>query len=56
MKNAHPDIVTVSKEFREPTCFDTRATIAKGYQRDNVLGGSVPSNSNLQEWNVPGLF
>ena len=56
VKNAHPDIITVSKEFREPTCFDTRATIAKGYQRDNVLGGSVPSNANLDDWNVPGLF
>lgn len=56
VKNAYPDIVTVSKEFREPTCFDTRATIDKGYQRDNVLEGSVPSNSNLQDWNVPGLF
>jgi L-ascorbate metabolism protein UlaG (beta-lactamase superfamily) len=56
VKNAFPDIVTVSKEFREPTCFDTRATIAKGYQRDNVLGGSVPSNANLNDWNVPGMF
>lgn len=56
VKNAHPDIVTVSKEFREPTCFDTRRTIAKGYQRDNVLQGNVPSNSNLNDWNVPGLF
>ena len=56
VKNADPDIVTVSKEFREPTCFDTRATITKGYRRDNVLSGSVPSNSNLDDWNVPGLF
>ena len=56
VKNAYPDIITVSKEFREPTCFDTRRTIAKGYQRDNVLQGNVPSNSNLDDWNVPGLF
>ena len=55
-KNAYPDLVTVSKEFREPTCFDMRNTIAKGYRRNNVLHGSVPSNGNLQDWNVPGLF
>ena len=55
-KNAFPDLITISKEFREPTCFDTRATIARGYRRDNILNGNVPSNGNLQDWNHPGLF
>jgi L-ascorbate metabolism protein UlaG (beta-lactamase superfamily) len=55
-KNEFPDLVTVSKQFREPTCFDTRVTIAKGYRRDNILTGNVPSNANLQDWNVPGAF
>jgi len=55
-KNAFPDLITVSKEFREPTCFDTRFTIAKGYRRNNILSGSVPDNGNLQDWNHPGAF
>jgi L-ascorbate metabolism protein UlaG (beta-lactamase superfamily) len=55
-KNAFPDLITVSKEFREPTCFDTRSTIAKGYKSENTLSGSVPNNNNLQDWNTPGAF
>lgn len=55
-KNVDPDLITVSKEFREPTCFDTRSTIAKGFRRDNILTGSVPNNDNLDDWNHPGLF
>jgi len=55
-KNAYPDLITVSKEFREPICFDTRFTIAKGYKRNNILSGSVPGNGNLQDWNHPGAF
>jgi L-ascorbate metabolism protein UlaG (beta-lactamase superfamily) len=55
-KNAFPDLITVSKEFREPTCFDTRSTIAKGYRRENILSGSVPTNVNLQDWNTPGAY
>ncbi|MDB5989567.1 MAG: beta-lactamase [Herbaspirillum sp.] len=30
IKNAFPDTVTVSKEFREPTCFDTRRNLKSG--------------------------
>jgi L-ascorbate metabolism protein UlaG (beta-lactamase superfamily) len=55
-KNAFPDLITVSKEFREPTCFDTRAAIASGYRRENILSGNVPTNDNLQDWNTPGAF
>jgi L-ascorbate metabolism protein UlaG (beta-lactamase superfamily) len=55
-KNAFPDLITVSKEFREPSCFDTRFTIAKGYRRENILSGGVPTNNNLQDWNTPGAF
>jgi L-ascorbate metabolism protein UlaG (beta-lactamase superfamily) len=55
-KNAFPDLITVSKEFREPSCFDTRFTIARGYRRENTLSGSVPNNNNLQDWNTPGAF
>jgi L-ascorbate metabolism protein UlaG (beta-lactamase superfamily) len=55
-KNAFPGLITVSKEFREPTCFDTRFTIAKGYRRENILNGNVPNNNNLQDWNTPGAF
>ena len=55
-KNAFPDLITVSKEFREPSCFDTSFTIAKGYKRENNLSGSVPNNNNLQDWNTPGAF
>lgn len=30
IKNKYPDTVTVSKEFREPTCFDTRFNLQSG--------------------------
>lgn len=55
-KNIDPDLITVSKEFREPICFDTRSTVAKGFRRDNILGGNVPNNGNLDDWNHPGQF
>ena len=31
IKNAYPGTVTISKEFREPTCFDTRLNLRAGY-------------------------
>ena len=30
IKNKYPDTLTISKEFREPTCFDTRFNIRSG--------------------------
>jgi L-ascorbate metabolism protein UlaG (beta-lactamase superfamily) len=33
IKDRFPDTVTVSKEFREPTCFDTRVNLRKGAHR-----------------------
>lgn len=30
IKNKYPDTLTISKEFREPTCFDTRFSIRNG--------------------------
>jgi L-ascorbate metabolism protein UlaG (beta-lactamase superfamily) len=30
IKNKYPDTVTISKEFREPTCFDTRFNVQSG--------------------------
>ncbi len=30
IKNKYPDTLTISKEFREPTCFDTRFNIKSG--------------------------
>jgi L-ascorbate metabolism protein UlaG (beta-lactamase superfamily) len=31
MKDENPDIVTVSKEYREPTCFNTEFNLQRGY-------------------------
>jgi len=31
MKDENPDIVTVSKEYREPTCFNTDINLQRGY-------------------------
>jgi L-ascorbate metabolism protein UlaG (beta-lactamase superfamily) len=31
MKDENPDLVTVSKEYREPTCFNTELNIQRGY-------------------------
>ena len=33
LKDADPDIVTVSREYREPVCFDTEINIANGLKR-----------------------
>lgn len=33
LKNADPKLVTVSREYREPTCFDTEINIARGRVR-----------------------
>jgi L-ascorbate metabolism protein UlaG (beta-lactamase superfamily) len=33
LKDANPKLVTVSREYREPVCFDTEVNIAKGYRR-----------------------
>jgi hypothetical protein len=33
LKDADPTIVTVSREYREPTCFDTEISIAHGRKR-----------------------
>ena len=30
LKDEKPDLVTVSKSYREPTCFDTRVNIGAG--------------------------
>ena len=30
MKDANPNIITVSKEYREPSCFNTEFNIQKG--------------------------
>jgi L-ascorbate metabolism protein UlaG (beta-lactamase superfamily) len=56
IKNVFPDTVTVSKEFREPTCFDTSKNLARGNASHNGLIGNLPSNANLQEWDVQGVF
>jgi hypothetical protein len=37
IKNKYPGTVTVSKEFREPTCFDTRLNIRQGSARTPAL-------------------
>jgi L-ascorbate metabolism protein UlaG (beta-lactamase superfamily) len=37
IKNKYPGTVTVSKEFREPTCFDTRFNIRQGNARTSAL-------------------
>jgi hypothetical protein len=31
IKNAYPGTVTISKEIREPTCFDARYNLQAGY-------------------------
>jgi hypothetical protein len=31
MKDENPDLVTVSKEYREPTCFNTEFNTQRGY-------------------------
>jgi hypothetical protein len=31
LKREHPNIVTVSKEYRSPVCFDTEFNIARGH-------------------------
>jgi L-ascorbate metabolism protein UlaG (beta-lactamase superfamily) len=31
MKDENPDLVTVSKEYREPTCFNTEFNVQRGY-------------------------
>jgi hypothetical protein len=56
VKNEFPDTVTISKEFREPTCFDTRRNLSKGNAGHNGLIGNLPSNANLSEWDVQGVF
>jgi L-ascorbate metabolism protein UlaG (beta-lactamase superfamily) len=56
VKNEFPDTVTISKEFREPTCFDTRRNLSKGNASHNGLIGNLPSNANLSEWDVQGVF
>ncbi len=55
-KNEFPDLMTISKTFREPTCFDTRKNLSKGNAAFDGPTGHPASNANLQDWNVPGLF
>jgi L-ascorbate metabolism protein UlaG (beta-lactamase superfamily) len=56
VKNILPDTVTISKEFREPTCFDTTRNLARGNAAHQGFIGNLPSNANLQEWDVQGVF
>jgi L-ascorbate metabolism protein UlaG (beta-lactamase superfamily) len=37
IKNKYPDTLTISKEFREPTCFDTRFNIRSGNALKTVV-------------------
>jgi L-ascorbate metabolism protein UlaG (beta-lactamase superfamily) len=55
-KNEFPLMTTISKQFAEPTCFDTQKNLAKGFRPRTGFTGGRPSNGNLNDWNVPGLF
>jgi len=33
LKDANPNLVTVSREYREPVCFDTEVNISRGRKR-----------------------
>ena len=55
-KNAFPDLITVSKQFREPTCFDTRRNRSNGFRVRNAYDGKPAGNGTLKDWDVPGLF
>ena len=57
-KNAFPSLLTVSKQFREPTCFDTRKNLSRGNGEFEgpSENGNTPSNSNLNDWMVQGLY
>jgi L-ascorbate metabolism protein UlaG (beta-lactamase superfamily) len=57
-KNAFPSLLTVSKQFREPTCFDTRKNLSRGNGEFEgpSENGNTPSNSNLDDWMVQGLY
>lgn len=55
-KNEFPDLITISKQFKEPICFDTQKNLDKGYNSKNGYTGSRGSNSNLNDWNAPGFF
>ena len=55
-KNEFPGMITISKEFKEPTCFDTQKNVAKGYPSHNGYTGARGTNGNLNDWNGPGFF
>ncbi len=55
-KNRYPDLLTISKTFREPTCFDTRKNLSKGNAAFYGPMGNPANSDNLDDWNVPGLF
>ncbi|HZZ95260.1 MAG TPA: hypothetical protein VFE23_22060 [Usitatibacter sp.] len=49
-KNEFPGMITISKGFKEPVCFDTQKNLAHGYPSHNGYTGSRGSNKNLEEW------
>jgi L-ascorbate metabolism protein UlaG (beta-lactamase superfamily) len=55
-KNAYPDLITVSKQIAEPTCFDTRQNRANGFRVRRIYEGKRPGNGTLNDWDVPGLY
>lgn len=55
-KNEFPGMITISKEFKEPICFDTQKNVAHGYPSHNGFTGGRGSNTNLNDWNAPGFF
>ncbi len=55
-KNAMPNLITISKEFKEPTCFNTRRNLSKGFSPNTIYDGKRGSNANLDDWNAPGFF
>ncbi len=55
-KNEFPDLMTISKTFREPTCFNTRFNLSQGNVDMTGPSGTPASSANLLEWNKPGLF
>jgi L-ascorbate metabolism protein UlaG (beta-lactamase superfamily) len=55
-QNAHPDLLAVSKPFRQPTCFDTRRNRSNGFEVRGPYDGRRGDNGNLKDWDVPGLY
>jgi L-ascorbate metabolism protein UlaG (beta-lactamase superfamily) len=55
-KNEFPDLITISKQFKEPICFDTRRNRENGFRVRDPFDGKRGDNDNLGDWNKPGLF